>query len=336
MKRLVARYGLDLVEFPNWEGHGVWFSLWRSVPVVVRLHTSSLENLQITGDKRTRCDVWDIRREKRLAKTADALVTHSEAHCRRMAQELGVERDSIAVVPHGIPVHPGFIRSPSDKRYLTVVCLGRMEKRKGTVDFLQAIPVVVRECPQVRFVFIGADLPHCSGGRSHAQFIDNELPPESRARISLLGTRPDAEVDQWLQTADLFVGPSRYESFGLGFLEAMRWGTPVIGTTAGGIPEVVEHGKSGLLVAPENPCQLAEAMLSVLRNEDLRDRLGRQGRQRVESVFSSRRMGEGVSNLYADTLSDWHMKHRRQRWTRGSPEARDAVTGVTYLGPSRP
>ena len=63
---------------------------------------------------------------------------------------------------------------------------------------------------------------------------DLELPAVVRERITLAGSLPPDQVDRWLQTADVFVAPSRYESFGLIFLETMRWGTPVIGTTAGG------------------------------------------------------------------------------------------------------
>ena len=109
-------------------------------------------------------------------------------------------------------------------------------------------------------------------------------------------------MNRWLQTADLFVAPSLYESFGLVFLEAMRWGTPVIGTTAGGIPEIVEDGESGVLVPPSQPCQLARAIVGLLRNEDRRRRLGDAGRRRVETIFTVDRMAQRAAELYARTV----------------------------------
>ncbi len=109
-------------------------------------------------------------------------------------------------------------------------------------------------------------------------------------------------MDRWLQTADLFVAPSLYESFGLVFLEAMRWGTTVIGTTAGGIPEIVEDGESGVLVPPSQPCLLARAIVGLLRNEDCRRRLGEAGRRRVEAFFSVDRMAQQAAELYARTI----------------------------------
>jgi glycosyltransferase involved in cell wall biosynthesis len=114
----------------------------------------------------------------------------------------------------------------------------------------------------------------------------------------LLGTLPDEEVDRWLKTADIFVAPSIYESFGLGFLEAMRWGTPVIGTHAGGIPEVVRHEHTGLLVPPADPARLAEAIVRLARDPELRRELEERGRRSIESTFSSQAMANSVSKLY--------------------------------------
>jgi hypothetical protein len=298
MRRVVARHGIDLVEFPNWEGFGVEYALRKSAPLVVRLHTSSLESQAIDGGRPGYSGSWDVRRERWTALTADLLVTHSRAHRDRMAEELSIDPERISVVPHGIPVHPEFRRDPPRAGELTVVYLGRMEKRKGTMDLLGAIPEVLREVPQARFVLIGADRPHCPGGRTHVRFVEEEFPGHVRERIEFLGRLPTEEVDRRLQGADLFVAPSVYESFGLIFLEAMRWGTPVIGTKAGGIPEVVEDGKSGLLVPPNDARALASAMVVLLKDADRRRRIGEAGRSRVESLFSDRIMATRVADLY--------------------------------------
>jgi glycosyltransferase involved in cell wall biosynthesis len=183
-----------------------------------------------------------------------------------------------------------------------VVYLGRLEHRKGTVELLQAIPEVLRRVPDARFVLIGADRPHCPGGLTHAQYLERDFPPEVRRCVTLAGRLPQPEVDRWLQTADLFVAPSRYESFGLIFLEAMRWGTAVVGTTAGGISEIVENGKSGVLVRPESSSALAAAIADLLLDPARRAELGSTGRRRVESEFSVRRMAERVADLYEEVI----------------------------------
>jgi glycosyltransferase involved in cell wall biosynthesis len=289
------------VEFPNWEGLGLVYAWDRPTPVVVRLHTSSLETQlidQVPSTYRTR---WDVRRERLLARAADVLVTHSAAHRERMAEELCVRVDRIRVIPHGIPPADGGRRG--NLAVPAVVFVGRMEKRKGTLDLLRAAPRVLEEFPDTHFVFIGSDRPHCPGGRTHAEYVRDELPGSVRRRILLLGRLPDEEVERWRRRATVFAAPSVYESFGLVFLEAMRWGVPVIGTRAGGIPEVVEDGRTGLLVAPGQPGELAEAILRLLRSPTLRAELGEAGRAVATGRFGIAQAAERIEQLYQQTVN---------------------------------
>lgn len=301
MRKLVRDHRLEIVEFPNWEGWGFGLCLFRPVPLVVRLHTSTRETQEIDGVPDNRRLRWDIRREGWLAQRADTLVTHSQAHRQRMAEELHIAADRIEVVPHGLPMVPGFSKQQRPQEPPTVVFVGRMEKRKGTPTLLEAIPEVLREIPDVRFVLIGADRPHCPGGRTHAEYFGAQF-PGLIDRVHFAGRLPDGEVEYWLQQADLFVAPSLYESFGLVFLEAMRWGTPVIGTTAGGIPEIVEHGRTGWLVRPGDVQDLTRAIVHLLRNPIERDRLGEAGKLHAEKHFSIDRAAVRVAELYRQTL----------------------------------
>jgi glycosyltransferase involved in cell wall biosynthesis len=302
MNRLVSRFGLNVVEFPNWEGLGIYYAWRRPTPMVVRLHTSSLETIEIDRLPMNRLLSMDVRREHLQAKLADVLVTHSLAHRQMMAQELAIDPGRIGVVPHGLrPADPPV----GERDAKTIVFLGRLERRKGSIDLLRAAAAVIEEHPDARFVFIGADRPHCPGERTHAQYLADEFPPEVRAHIQFLGRLPDAEVQLWLQRATLFVAPSLYESFGLVFLEAMRYGTPVIGTRVGGIPEVVEDGKSGVLVTPESPDELAVVIIDLLRNPVRRAELGERGRNRSQTLFSASRVETQMVALYREAIQKW-------------------------------
>jgi glycosyltransferase involved in cell wall biosynthesis len=302
MRDLVKQHQIDIVEFPNWEGHGLLFQKWSRTPIVVRLHTSSRESQIIDQVPPSRGLRWDVHRERWLARGADALVTHSDVHRQMMAEEIGVPPDRIRLIPHGVEVSPDWKRPPRPPGPPTVVYLGRLEHRKGTLELLQAIPRVLQAVPEARFILIGADRAHCPGGRTHADYLEQEFPPAVRRQVTLAGRLPQEEVDRRLQTADLFVAPSRYESFGLIFIEAMRWGTPVVGTTAGGIPEVVEDEKSGVLVAPQSPEQLADAVTRLLLDAARRELLGAAGRKRVEEEFSVERMTQRAADLYEEVI----------------------------------
>jgi len=294
---------LDIVEFPNWEGFGIATRAFTNIPVVTRLYTSSAEAQQIDGQAPKRWQRWDVRRERWQALSANYTVTHSVAHRKMMALEYGCAEDQIDIVPLGVRTFPLFPRERPKASAPSVVYLGRLEHRKGTVELLQAIPKVLEVVPEARFTLIGADRPHAPGGRTHAQYLEQEFSPAVRQAITLAGRLGDAEVDRQLQSADLFVAPSRYESFGLIFLEAMRWGTPVLGTTAGGIPEIVEHGKSGWLVPPQAPEELARALVLLLQNPSLRHSLGHSGRARAESEFSVETMVTRMEGRYRELMT---------------------------------
>jgi glycosyltransferase involved in cell wall biosynthesis len=147
-----------------------------------------------------------------------------------------------------------------------------------------------------------------------------------------LGHIPDNEVTRWLQTADVFVAPSLYESFGLVFLEAMRWGTPVVGTWAGAIPEIIEDGKTGLLVKPQSPGELADAIIQLLKDPARRRALGEMGRRRVETDFKVERMTRQVSELYQTVINQWKLKPRRgkKRKTEASASTGNFIVRETH------
>lgn len=320
MERLVQEYRLDIVEFANWEGLAPYFAFRRKVPMVFRLCTSSLESIQIDELPMTRTLRADVNRERLCARMADAIVANSAAHRLTMAEEFGISPERIEVgwlgTDTSLPAQAPVERDPK-----TIVYLGRLERRKGTCDLLRAAELVLREHPDARFVLIGADRPHCPGGRTHAQYLAEDFPAHVRAQVTLAGRLPDEQVQSWLQRATMFVAPSLYESFGLVFVEAMRWATPVVGTTAGAIPEVVEDGKSGVLVPKENPARLAAAICDLLNNPEKRHALGEAGRTRCEAEFSIERMADRFIAIYRGVLSRWHQGAAEEA-TRGDRAVR--------------
>jgi glycogen(starch) synthase len=294
---------IELVEFTNWEGKGLVTTARRRLPTVVRLATSTLETIGIDKPRLTRDLVWDVRRERWMGRTASALVTHSYVHRDLMAEELGVPAEAIDVVPLGIERMP----QPPDgdfpeRRGDLVVYLGRLEARKGTLALLRAIPRVLERAPRTRFVIIGADRAHAPGGRGHIEYFRSEFPASIQSSVTFTGRLPQSEVDAWMRQADVFVAPSLYESFGLIFVEAMQWSLPVIGTFAGGIPEIVEDGVNGLLVRPDDDEHLASAIGRLIDDASLRSSMGRAGRKRFEEHFTAEVMAARMEPLYRRLL----------------------------------
>jgi glycosyltransferase involved in cell wall biosynthesis len=129
--------------------------------------------------------------------------------------------------------------------------------------------------------------------------IDSSNIPKN---ITFHGKIPHEDIIKYYQAADLFVLPSFCEAFGMGFVEAMAAQVPVVGTKVGGIPEILENGKAGVLVESGNSKELANAIIELLGNESLRQKMIAQGKERVEE-FTWDNAVRNLEFLYAHTLN---------------------------------
>jgi glycosyltransferase involved in cell wall biosynthesis len=154
--------------------------------------------------------------------------------------------------------------------------VARFTEQKGHTVLLDAAPVVLKAFPRAHFIFAG-DGPLRETLQAQSERLG------LMGRVHFLGFRSD--VPEMLNAFDVFVLPSLYEGLPNAVLEAMACGLPVVATRVDGTPEAVVHGESGLLVDPADPRRLADALVRVLSNARLRNRLGRAARKRVETRF---------------------------------------------------
>jgi glycosyltransferase involved in cell wall biosynthesis len=164
---------------------------------------------------------------------------------------------------------------------------------KGVDTLLRAVQGVARACPDVRLEIAGD-----GEARPTLEALAHELGLTDR--VTFLG--PVRDVPAVLGRAAALVLPSLSEGISLTLLEAMARGLPVVATTVGGNPEVVEHGATGLLVPPADPDALAAALLKVCTATDASRQMGRAGRDRVEQAFCVRRMVTEYEALYLRVL----------------------------------
>ncbi|NHZ33268.1 glycosyltransferase [Massilia rubra] len=313
-RRIASHRPLDLVEAPIWDAEGAAFLLDGRWPLVTSLHTTLHFSLQ--GRAELRDDpAWMARfgtpmlaLEKELMQRSQAIRANSAAIRRDIEQAYDFRFDdaSLRLVPLGMPdVAPAAAPQPRADDGVTVLFVGRLEARKGIDVLLAAIDPVLAQHPRVRFRIIGDDTllmsgaqisykEHCRQGGQLARWGE---------RVSFEGRVDDATLRAAYRDCDMFVAPSRYESFGLVFVEAMREARPVIGCAAGGMPEVVSDGVNGLLVAPGDSAALAGAIDRLAASPELRERMGRAGRALFEDKFISRRMAKDSLPLYDIALA---------------------------------
>lgn len=165
-----------------------------------------------------------------------------------------------------------------DREALTIGFIGRLEKRKGLLDLMQAWPRVARTVPNVHLVVAGR-----GPDEEQARQVAAGAP-----RIHWLGYR--ADVPSLLRSVHVAVVPSHWEGFGLSALEAMIAGVPVVAANASSLPEIVSDGITGVLVEPRNADALADALIGLCGNPAMRARMGAAGRARALSEFSEEKM----------------------------------------------
>jgi glycosyltransferase involved in cell wall biosynthesis len=269
------------------------------------VHTPFFETLMIdkAGQKLTPADQFACWTEKRACLAADRIVSSTRHHRRFMADAYRIPEERIELVPLGIDLSSapeGGPRRAEGK--FRVLYVSRLEKRKGTLTLLDAIPRVADRHPEVEFILIGSDRPHAPGKQQHREYFVQKYPEYTR-HVQFLGFLSQAELEAWYRESDLFAVPSVYESFGLVYVEAMSRGLPVLGGNAGGIPEVIADGETGYLVAEGNSEQLARRILELIENPELCVRLGQAGQRRARSLFSRERMAENTERLYERVIA---------------------------------
>lgn len=201
------------------------------------------------------------------------------------------------IIPNGIANTAIVAALPRANRPL-ILSVGALSAIKGQDVLVRALPTVRQELPNMLLQIAGKDW---TGGGYERSLRTIAQQSNLDSTVEFLGQRQDAAA--LMATADLVVIPSRSESFGLVALEAMAQGKPVIASDTGGLKDIVIDGQTGLLVRPNDPTALADAILRILRDSDLAKRMGDQGRRRVQEHFSSLRMTERFAQLYRSILA---------------------------------
>lgn len=251
-------------------------------------------------------------------KEADLILGCSDYITEKIKQRFPEFSDRCATVYNGVNVDHFETTSQSHESTGQVLFVGRVSPEKGVHVLVDAFQRVVRYCPRAQLNIIGPEavppLEYIVGLSDEpkiaalAQFYNNGSYVEqlrSRAKtlgitdqVRFAGRVPHEELVKYYQNADLLVNPSFSESFGMTLVEAMASELPVIGSRVGGMREIVDEGRTGLLAEAGDVNGLAEAMVSLLKDDRARSEMARLGRKKVVELFSWDRVAESLLRSY--------------------------------------
>ncbi len=247
--------------------------------------------------------------EQRVIDDADAVIAECPQDAIDLRRHYDIDPSRITMIPCGfspdefVPIKRNEARRrlglPADRPI--VLHVGRMVARKGVDNVVRALAIVTRQH--------GIDpLLIVVGGNSET--ADPELTPEIgrlmriahdegiSEHVKFVGRRARADLRDFYCAADVFVTTPWYEPFGLTLVEAMACALPVLGSRVGGIQYTVQHGRTGFLVEPKDPSELARKLVQIVSDPAIGPLFGRRARRRACQLFTWRCVAQQLDALY--------------------------------------
>ena len=270
-EHIVASESIDLVEAPEYEASLLVFQLRRSLglgparqpPCLLHLHSPT--ELVATGngvDPASASRLPMARLERESVRVADALVCPSRFLARQATELFGLATDGVTVIPYPLGETAQIVRPSEVWSAGSILYLGRLELRKGIVEWLDAAVRLAQENSSLRFEFVGSD--HLDAQLGGSGGSARRVPAGLRSRFRFHDQRNRGELGQLLARAKLVVVPSRWENFPYTCIEAMASGVAVIASPDGGMKEMIEHGVTGWVAASQHPADLARTTREAL------------------------------------------------------------------------
>lgn len=298
---------VDIVQTPIWDSLGFYALFDSRFNLVVTLHTSMKTIFEGVYHINEEVE-FHIEVEEYLLNKSKFIVSNSKAIEKQYNQYYNDACEGKTfLIPHGLEDMRKFVKNnkklSDNSDNIEILFVGRLEYRKGIDIIFECIPYICKKYNNVIFRFCGDNTINMPNSETTYKDYFLSKYNEFSERVIFEGYISDEEIIDRYSNCDIFIAPSRFESFGLIFLEAMIFSKPVIGTNIGGIPEVVENGVSGILIENENSEDLKNALIKLIENKDIRESMGKNGRRIYEEKFTAEIMANKFIDYYKNILS---------------------------------
>lgn len=271
-EQLVEEEGIDVIEAQDYEAPLYYFQLRRSLglgpkrtpPCIVHLHSPTEFIAQHNDWDLSLPDVLAAKRlEDYSIAAADALLCPSQYFARQAEIHYGLAAGSIKVIPLPIGENPVLDRTEAIWEHGNICYVGRLERRKGVIEWIDAAISVADEYPSTQFEFVGTN---CLGNfkMSGEEFVERRIPEHLQERFHFRGRQNRSSLPRFLSQARIAVVPSRWENFPNTCVEAMCSGLPVIASPEGGMAEMIRDGQTGWISSSTKTESLAVALKQAL------------------------------------------------------------------------
>jgi len=305
--RCHLRRPFDIIDAPDHLAEGLFVTLLPKVPLVTRLHTpyALLVDMGL-NNYRKGLSYWLIKTFERIALRRSDVSYAPTADIVRRCEQLFSLKD-LPVKIFGYPLDLNLF-SPSENRTPwgapRILFMSRLEQRKGIETIAKAFPKIRAQHPDATLTLVGRDMPNMQGVRSGRQFLQSVFTEAGCIDgVTFVDHVPLQQLPEILHEHHIIWIPSIYDNYPLVCLEAMACGKSVIVSDAGGLPEIVQHEKTGLIFPKGNADALTQQTLRLYASPELQVELGKNARDYCEESCSEEVIYRENIKLYEYALT---------------------------------
>ena len=294
---LQARVGLDLMDFPEYGAEAYLHLVNRgecgSVRTSIHLQGPLIMLANTIGWPEKESELYRIgtHMESTCLRLADAIYSSSACSVDWCARHYGISRDA-PVIHCGVDTRV-FMPKAAPEQEPRVLFVGRIAASKGVDTLLDAVCRIARDQPRLRLRLVGR------AEEIFARALQARAEAQGFEGLELAGFVAREHMREELVRAQIFAAPSRYEGGpGFVYLEAIACGLPVIACSGSGASEILEHGRTGFLVPPDDTASLARQLQQLLANRELRHEVGARARAHVLAEADSERCADRLESFY--------------------------------------
>lgn len=258
-----------------------------AVPKIIRMHGGYCYFKVTLGDTPGK---WMALQERRSFETADHIcaVSRFVAETTRELLQLGERLIEVILNPVDLDTFHPMPEVEEEPGRITYV--GTVVEKKGIRQLVQAMPKIVAAHPQAKLYVYGNDTAMPAGGGSFTEHLRRQVPEALAGHVNFEGPVARTRIPELLARSSVCVYPSHMEALPIAWVEGLAMGKAVLASRTGPGPEVLVDGESGLLCDPHQPDSIAEGMIRLLADAELRSRFGQAARRRAEERFSLRKL----------------------------------------------
>ncbi|MCP4137466.1 MAG: glycosyltransferase family 4 protein [bacterium] len=305
MRKLLKKKRYDLIHDVQTLGWGMFPMKGYGIPMVTTVHHPLTRDMD--ADMAMKRTFWEkiatilfypLTMQRFIINRLNRVITSFEEGVDELNSAFGVKKEKLSVVYNGMDVE--LFRNTGEKREENALLfVGNAEDRKKGIIYLLEALSMLPEYITLTIVDVGPPYKEIAGGRIKKLGLEN--------RVTFTGKVDYDTLVSLYSRKTILVMSSLYEGFGLPAAEAMACETPVVATAAGALKEVVNE-ECGILVPPKDPAALKDAILTLLKDKKLREKMGKKGRIWSRENFAWPVAAQNTLNVYKDVIKEYRSK----------------------------